>query len=186
MISDYQKETEFLRQCIRYDDTVDRHNLEERITQVQRDERCVRRAVWLMALLAALAMAGLCYAAVFMADYPLNLSQFTTTLITKVLCALGVGSLICLLAFTGLGVVYRKELDQRREECRRLATNLLESRLGKPCTMPLPGVVKDRENVVNGSESVASAAETVKLPKPLSEPAVFRTADHSRTMAAGR
>jgi len=37
-----------------------------------------------------------------------------------------------MVAFTGLGVVYRKELDQRREECRRLAAKLLESRLGKP------------------------------------------------------
>jgi len=37
-----------------------------------------------------------------------------------------------MLTFMGLGVVYRKELDQRREECRRLATKLMESRLGKP------------------------------------------------------
>lgn len=165
-MSDYHRETEFLRQCIRYDDTAERHELEEQITQIQSNERCVRRAVWLMALLAALAMAGLCYAAVFMVDYPLNLSQLATNLITKVLCALGVGSLICLLAFTGLGVVYRKELDQRREECRRLAAKVLETRLGKPSAMPLPAVIEDRERVVNGKEAVVPAAEIVKLPRP--------------------
>lgn len=125
MMSEHQKQTAFPRQCLLYDDTAERHKLEERITQLQHDEICVRHAVWLMALFAALAMAGLCYAAVFMADYPMNLSQPTGRLIIKVLCALGLGSLICLLVFLGLGVVYRKELDQRREEWRQLATKLL-------------------------------------------------------------
>ena len=102
-MSDHQRETAFLRQCIRYDDTEERHLLEERITEIQRDERCVRRAMWLMALLALLAMAGLGYAAVFMADHPQDMSQFIAPLTSKVLCALGLGSLICLLAFVGLG-----------------------------------------------------------------------------------
>jgi formate hydrogenlyase subunit 3/multisubunit Na+/H+ antiporter MnhD subunit len=128
-MNEHQRQTAFLRQCIRYDDTPEHHKLEERITELQRDEVCVRRAIWLMVLFAALAMAGLCYAAVFLADYPLNLSQFIAQLIIKILCALGVGSLICLVAFLGLGAIYRKELDQRREECRRLAIKLIESRL---------------------------------------------------------
>ena len=136
MMSEHQKQTDFLRHCLLYDETAERHKLEERITQLQCDEICVRRAVWLMALFAALAMAGLCYAATFVADFPLNLSEFTGQLIVKVLCALGIGSLICLLAFLGLGVIYRKELDERREECRRQATKFLESRLGKPITAP--------------------------------------------------
>jgi hypothetical protein len=144
-MSDYKRETAFLRQCLLYDDTGERHKLEERITQLQRNERCVQRAVWLMAVLAALAMAGLGYCAFFCEDYPQNMSRFITQFTSKVVCALGLGSLICLLAFVGLGVGYRKELDQRREECRRLAAKLLESRLGKPRTMPLPGVVKEQE-----------------------------------------
>ncbi len=131
-MSEHQKQTAFLRQCLIYHDTAERHKLEERITRIQRDERCVRRAIWLMAVLAALAMGSLCYAAVFMADYPLNVSQFVTRLVIKALCALGIGSLICLLSFVGLGVVYRRELDQRREECRQVATRLMESRLGRP------------------------------------------------------
>lgn len=169
MMSEHQKQTAFLRQCLLYDDTAERHKLEERITQLQHDEVCVRHAVWLMALFAALAMAGLCYAAVFLADYPLNLSHLTGQLIIKVLCALGLGSLICLLAFLGLGVVYRKELDQRREECRQLATKLLESRLGKSHPRPLPAIIKDRENVVNASEVVVSSPDIVMLPKALVE-----------------
>ena len=131
-MNEHERQTAFLRQCLLYDDTAERHKLEERIAELQRDEICVRRAVWLMALFAALAMAGLGYAAVFEADYPLNPSQFATRFVIKVLGALGAGSLICLLAFLGLGAVYRKELDQRREQCRRLATKLMEFRLGKP------------------------------------------------------
>jgi hypothetical protein len=131
-MSEHQRDTAFLRQCILYDDTGERHKLEKSITQLQRNERCVRRAVSLMALMVALAMVGLCYSAVVLADHPQNISGFLAQLVTKVLGALALGSLVCMVAFTALGVVYRKELDQRREECRRLASKLLETRLGKP------------------------------------------------------
>ena len=131
-MSEHQKQTAFLRECLLYDDTPDRHKLEERITQIQHDERCVRRAVWLMALFAALAVAGLCYSVVFLLAYPPSMSQLLTHFTAKVFCALALGSLICMLSFVCLGVVYRKELDQRREECRRLAAKLMESRFGKP------------------------------------------------------
>ena len=60
------------------------------------------------------------------------MSIFATQFIVQLFCVLSLGSLICILAFVGLGMVYRKTLDQRREECRRLATKLLESRLGRP------------------------------------------------------
>ena len=132
-MSEHQKQTAFLRQCLLYDDTGERHELEESITQLQRNERCVRRAVWVMALLVALACAGLCYYAISLAEHSPDVSGFMTQYFTtKFLCALALGSLVCMVAFTGLGMVYRKELDKRREHCRRLAAKLLESRLGKP------------------------------------------------------
>ena len=164
-MTEEQGETAFLRQCLLYEDTAERHRLDAGLAQIQRDERCVRRAVWLMALLSALAMAGVCYTAVFLTDYPHNVAQFMTQFVIKVFCALGLASLICMLAFVGLGVVYRRELDRRREECRRLATRLLESRLGKPRTTLLPGVVKEQEIVVCHGKMVVSASEIVQLPK---------------------
>ena len=142
-MSEHQRETAFLRQCILCDDTAERHQLDQRLTHAQRDERCVRRAAWLMVLLTALSMAGLCYSAIFRMDHPQNLSQFLTLFVTKVLCALGLGSLICLVSFVGLGVAYRKQLDQRREECRRLAAKLLNSRLGSA----LSGIAKEQDPV---------------------------------------
>jgi len=47
-----------------------------------------------MALLVALAMAGLCYSAIFLTDRRQNMSQFLTQFISKVFCALGLGSLM--------------------------------------------------------------------------------------------
>jgi len=164
-MSEHQRHTTFLRQCIRYDDTGERHRLEESITQLQSDERCMRRAVWLMALLVALAMAGLCYSAVFLTDYHENLSQFATAMISKVLCALGLGSLICLILFLGLGMANRRQLDERREECRQLAAKVLESRLGKP----REGEGKDRENRGNGEHAAMSAPDFVMQPNGLVE-----------------
>jgi hypothetical protein len=137
-MSEYEKDTEFLRQCLLYGDSAERYELEEGIMRIQRDERCVRRAVWLMALVTGLAMAGLGYAAVFLMDSSQIMTQLTSLLITKVFCVLGIGSLVCMLTFLVLGVVYRKELDQRREECRRFALKLFEARLGQPQPRVLP------------------------------------------------
>ena len=129
-MSDHEKHTEFLRQCILYDESARRQELDAGIIQIQRDERCLRRAVWLMAGLTLLAVAGLAYGAVLADNFPYNTPQF----IIDIICALGAGSLISLLFFVGLGMVYRSKLDQRREECRQIVMRLLESRLGKPVT----------------------------------------------------
>lgn len=164
-MSDHQRQTAFLRQCLLYDDTEERHRLEERITQILRDELSVRRAVWLMALLAALAMAGLGYAAVFMAEFPLNVSQFTTRFAIKSLCVLGATSLFCLFGFLLLGVVFRKELDQRREDCRRLAVKVLESRLGQPRAATSSTGIKDEcELVIAQAEQILETdSELMKI-----------------------
>jgi len=145
-MSEHQKHTEFLRECLLYDDSAGRQELNKGIIQIQRDARCVWRAVWLMAMLAALAAAGLGYGAVLVDDFPYNTQPFIINLI----CALGVGSLICLVALVGLGMFYRMRLDQRREECRQLVARLLESRLGKPVTTPLKGRRANRFDEENG------------------------------------
>ena len=132
MMSEHQKHTDFLRQCILYDESAGRQELDKGIIQIQRDTRCVWRAAWLMAMLTALAAAGLGYGAVLVDSFPYNAQPF----LINTICALGVGSLICLVVLVGLGMVYRMRLDRRREECRQLVARLLESRLGKPVTTP--------------------------------------------------
>lgn len=144
-----------------YDDTAERQQLEERITQVERSEHCVRRAVWLVTQLLLLAIAGLAFGAVLLDDFPQNRSHF----IIKVLGALGLGSLICLLVYVALWMAYRRELARGREQSCLLVAKILESRLGKPRTMPLPGVVKEQEILVRPNKPVVSASEVLKLPR---------------------
>jgi hypothetical protein len=138
MMSEHEKHTEFLRHCLRYGESTEHQALEEKITQIQRDVRCVQRAAWLMAILTALTVAILGYPAILEENFPYNAPQFIVNLI----CALGLASPICLLVFMGLGMVYRRKLDQRREESRQLVTRLLASRLGKPVASPL----RDRQD----------------------------------------
>lgn len=135
-MSEHQKQTAFLRECLLYHESVECRELEDGIAQILRDERCVRRAMALMALLMTLALLGLGYAAVLLEDSGQSMRLF----FVKLIGTLGLASLISLVGFAGLGAVYRKELNGRREKCRRLAAKLLESRLGKPWNNAMPGV----------------------------------------------
>jgi hypothetical protein len=147
-MSEHQKHTDFLRQCLLYDDSSKRHLLEKGINQSQRDAHCVWRAVWLMAMLTALSVTGLGYGAVLVDNFPYSTQPFIINLI----CALGVGSLICLVVLVGLAMIYRAKLDRQREECRQLIARLLESRLGKPATAPRQSM---RENRVGKDDGVS-------------------------------
>jgi hypothetical protein len=150
-MNDRQRQTEFLRQCLLYEDSSESHTLVERMRQLQRDERCIGRGVWLMTLMGTLAFAGLVYLAIFMEDFPRNMPGFMTRFITQIFCVVALSSLICVPAFLGLGLIYRKELTQVREECRRRAAKHFESRLAKPCTTTRMQVVKQE-----GIEPIAS------------------------------
>ena len=149
-MSEHQRETAFLRHCISYDESPERSKLDERVIQLQRNERCMRRAVWSMAVSAALAMAGLGYSSVFLDEFPHRMSQFVSHFAVKGFFALGVGSLVSLLAFAGLWAAFRRELDQRREECRQLITKLIVSRLSKPVGKPLRDVRYNGDGAGNG------------------------------------
>jgi hypothetical protein len=163
MPSEHERETDFLRRCIKYETGTAGRQLDERICQVQRDERCLRRASWLMALVAGLATTGLGYAAILLDDFPNRISVFTSLFIVKILCALAIGSLICLVSFTCAGLVYRKELNRRREECRGLVTNLLESHLGGPRLKLRNGELKEPKAIAprSGSANAPPGRRTV-------------------------
>jgi hypothetical protein len=128
MMTEHERETAFLREIILYDDTAGRCELERKIGELQRDERCLRRATWLIAVLAALAGVSLGYGAILQENFPYR----GLPLVNYVIGGFGVASSICFLSFVGLMMVYRKKLNRLREECRRLILTHLESRLGKP------------------------------------------------------
>ena len=154
-MSDHHKHTEFLRHCIRYDDGARRQELMAGIIQIQRDARSVRRALWFMVFLAALCVFGYGYGMILVDNFPDNLPQF----ITKIVSVLALSWLISLLAFLGLGVVYRWKLDQHRDECRQIVTRLLASRLGQPGTASL----RDLQNDLSAVESTGLTAAAAKL-----------------------
>ena len=164
MPSEHERETAFLRRCIRYETGAAGRELDERICQVQRDERCLRRASRLMALMTGLAAAGLGYGVVLLDDFPNRMSVFTSLFVIKILCALGIGSLICLVSFTCAGFVHRKELNRRREECRGLVTNLLEAHLGGPQLKRRDGELKEEEAAAFRNRSANAPPGAGKAP----------------------
>jgi len=164
MPSEQERETDFLKRCIRYDESAAGRQLFEQLAQVQHDERCLRRASWLISLVAALAIAGLGYGAVLLKEFPGHLSAFVSLFVIKIMSALGIGSLICLVAFTGTGFVYRRELSRRRQECRVLVTKLLESRLVLPAPASTPDAAREREKVL------AASATKIEITAPEPNP----------------
>jgi hypothetical protein len=154
MSSERQKETIFLRRCIRYEESAASRQLEERIAHAQRNEFCLHRARWSVAFLTALAVACLGYEAVFQDSFPLRMPVFNSQLVTTVVRTLGLGSLISLLAFTFLGLVFHHELNKRREEGRRFVTSLLEVRLGHT-RLPHPNGRLNGEKVIALSNALA-------------------------------
>jgi hypothetical protein len=103
------------------DEALERQKLEERLGEVQRNARCVWRAVRLMLFLTAFAVVGLGHSTVLMPDWPQTMRQFLMYLPIKAHCVLGLASLGCAFVFSGLGIRYRKELSWLGVECRRLA-----------------------------------------------------------------
>lgn len=139
--NDHQKHTEFLKECLRYDENARCQELAQEIIRMQRNERCVQRAAWLMAVLTALAVALLVYPAILLENFPYSVPQLMVNLVG----VLGMGSLISLLAFLVLGVIYRERLNQLREESRRRVAKLLETRLGNVApTSVREGFIRDR------------------------------------------
>ena len=136
-MSEYRRETEFLRRCILYDASAGRRELQAEIIRIERARRCVHRAAWLMAVLTALALAFISYPAIMLTNFPYSAPRFIVNLV----CALGMGSLISLLIYLAMGMVYRRRLDQRRRECCQMVTRLLEDRLG-PLSRPFDSVKK--------------------------------------------
>jgi hypothetical protein len=172
MSREQQNETAFLRRCLRYDESAAGRHLEERIAQVQGKSRCLSRARWLVALLAALAVAGLGYAAVFQDRFPEQAFVFTTQFITNAIRAVCLGSLISLLSFTGLGLVYGWELNRLRDEGRQFVTRFLESRLGQPRATNQNGHSKEHEPAALHGEMAAPVSERGSL-SPASQASVI-------------
>ena len=137
-MTERQKETAFLKRLIVCDDHAERRQLEGRLLQAERDERVVRQAVAFVALLTALAVAGLGYSAILLPDFPSNRSQF----VLKLFLIIGLGSGLCLMAYGCVWVRCRRLLNKVRDECRRLVTSLLDEQSLREHMIPFPQPVQ--------------------------------------------
>ena len=137
MMSERHKHTEFLKHCLRYDDSPDRHTLHAKLSRIQHEMRVVKRAILLLALAFTLAVGGLIGLGILLKSSPSGTQQ----LIMNLLYAVIAGSLISIAVFLGLWIVFRQKLHWWREESRQFLTRLLASRLGdtgQPPTAPVP------------------------------------------------
>lgn len=141
-MSEHQVETAFLRSVIRYDDSDEPRKLNQSIAQVQRDERCVQRVVWMIVPFPMVALAMIAYGTILHQNFPYNGSE----VVFRVLCEVLLASLICLVALAGLLICYRQKLNRLREECRRLVARLLESHLSKRHIPTLAGSQRGADN----------------------------------------
>jgi hypothetical protein len=152
-MNEHQTETAFLRHLILYDDSEERRKLEKSIAQLRRDTLCVQRVASVTALFPLLALAGVAYGVLLQENFPYNASE----LVLRIVCVLGLASLICLVGFAGLWTVYLRKLHRLRKEARQLVIKLMESRLGKPPVVTLPG----RHRVFDDGEAFPDAAEVI-------------------------
>ena len=124
-MSEHHEHTEFLKHCLRYDDTPERHAITEKLTRLQGELRFVKRASRLMAVFIALAGVGLA----FQGNLFENVSYEVQRFIMNIVLGLFAGSWICLFSFIILGIFLYKKLHRQREACRQLLMRLFAERL---------------------------------------------------------
>jgi hypothetical protein len=125
-MNEQHKHTEFLKHCLRYDDSSQRHQMMEQLNRLQRDLYIVQRASWLVGVLIVLSLAILIYPVILIQNFPYNVQRFFTDMVFALL----LGLLVSLIAFVVLHVIFRRKLHHQRDACRQFLMRLLASRLG--------------------------------------------------------
>lgn len=112
-MNERERQTEFLYKLLK-NETGPSKRLKDRIIEAERNEYCIRRALILMVLVGVFSVVGLGYSAVLLPEFFDN----AMPLLVKVFCALGLGSLFCMLIFGACLLWYRKASNEISEACR--------------------------------------------------------------------
>jgi hypothetical protein len=147
-MSERQKEARFLKNLILNEDCDQGRDLQERLKSAERNERCIRCAVYWVLVVALLSIAGLGYCAVLVPE----IGHFSSHLATRVCCALGLGSVLCLFVFLGYWFWYRALSNRVAEECRRFLRSTLERRR-KHTTPPFPPSASSPAAVLSNNQT---------------------------------
>jgi len=154
----YRKQAAFLKTLLAYSESEEHRRLQEQLWQAEQSERCILYACRLVGVIALLGVAGLGYSAVLLPEFFQNSSHF----LIQFFSAIGLGSTMCLLVFLGLWVYYRSVVNRIHNECRRLITSMLESRLQLPEHTFYPAIVED-PNLRAGTIRLITHTETASL-----------------------
>lgn len=124
-MTERDRQTEFLTRLLVLADSKAETDLRSRLQQAHHDEKCIRFALTLVALIGGFALAGLGYCAVL---HPEFFDSSAPTLV-KVFCAVGLGSLLCVLVFLGCWLWYRQASNRLYEEGRQRVLDAIQTRL---------------------------------------------------------
>ena len=123
-MSEYRKQAAFLKALMMYEENTEHHFLVERLGHAEKNEHCILCACRLVGLIAMVGLAGLGYSAVLLPEF----FDHSPHVVIGFFSALGLGSLLCLVAFVGLWLWYRRALNRVHDECRRAVTRMLDCR----------------------------------------------------------
>lgn len=121
-MTERERQTAFMESLLK-EGSGESGRLRERLTKAQHDERCIRRALILMLIVGAFALLGLGYSAVLLPEFFDNATPF----LVKIFCALGLGSLMCMIIFGGCWLWYRTVSNQVNEDCRHFIEHYVRS-----------------------------------------------------------
>jgi len=131
-MSEREKQNRFIKELIRSDNSDQCREFQARISKAERDERCIRSAVFLVMIMALISGAGLGYSAVLVPEFFEN----STPMIVRVFSALVLACLICLLGFSGFWWWYRKICNRLYNECRNWIMSLREQPVTPQTSLP--------------------------------------------------
>jgi hypothetical protein len=159
IMSEYQKQTAFLKKLVLHEDTPSNRALCERLAAVEKNERALQCASRLVGLIAMLGLAGLCYSAVLLPQFFDN----STHLMIRLCTALSFGSTLCFALFLGLLYSCRYTANRLHAECRVVISKMLAAQL--------PGFREPTSEPVIGDEPKVKIAV---LRHPSEDPATVR------------
>lgn len=126
----HKKEGAFLKSLLLHLDSTERGQLCDSLEKAEREEKCLRSALFLMVVLLMLAAGGLGYCALLLP----NIFRNHDSLLVRSLFALGLASLIAQLIFLGYLFWHRTVVTRLHEECRLLVLSLARSQFKGPGT----------------------------------------------------
>jgi hypothetical protein len=125
----------FLRALIMQVDSDERRRLLDNLTKAEREEKCIRRAVFFTLVVLLLSLAGLGYCAILQPGLFRNPGHP----LLRSLLALVLGSLISQAGFLVYLLWHRAVVTRLHEECRRLVLALARTQLTEPAS-PSPAI----------------------------------------------